>query len=202
MTLNGTTSNLNDGTLTLNFDAVATTGEQPGLIPAGTPFIIKWASKELPATDLVNPVFSGVTIDNSAQASARKTVTFGDVSFVGTYDPVIIPSGGDNTKLYLGANNTLYYPNSSMTINACRAYFQLNNGLTAGEPTDPNAHAVRVFNLNFGDGNGSADVSSAIIADGDVRAPRGWYTLDGRRLDGKPTKSGLYINNGKKVVIK
>ena len=30
----------------------------------------------------------------------------------------------------------------------------------------------------------------------------GWYTLDGVRLDGKPSKSGLYINNGKKVVIK
>jgi len=30
----------------------------------------------------------------------------------------------------------------------------------------------------------------------------GWYSLDGRKLDGKPTKKGLYINNGKKVVIK
>ena len=29
-----------------------------------------------------------------------------------------------------------------------------------------------------------------------------WYTLDGVRLSGKPTKKGLYINNGRKVVIK
>ena len=29
-----------------------------------------------------------------------------------------------------------------------------------------------------------------------------WYSLDGRKLNGKPTKKGLYINNGKKVVIK
>ncbi len=28
-----------------------------------------------------------------------------------------------------------------------------------------------------------------------------WYTLDGVRLSGKPTKKGLYINNGRKVVI-
>ena len=28
-----------------------------------------------------------------------------------------------------------------------------------------------------------------------------WYTLDGVRLDGKPAKSGMYINNGKKVMI-
>ena len=30
----------------------------------------------------------------------------------------------------------------------------------------------------------------------------GWYTLGGRKLDGKPTQKGIYINNGKKIVIK
>ena len=29
-----------------------------------------------------------------------------------------------------------------------------------------------------------------------------WYTLDGRRLQGPPTRKGIYIVNGKKVVIK
>ena len=29
-----------------------------------------------------------------------------------------------------------------------------------------------------------------------------WYTLDGRRLQGKPAKSGIYVNNGRKVAIK
>lgn len=29
-----------------------------------------------------------------------------------------------------------------------------------------------------------------------------WYTLDGRRLIGQPTTKGIYINNGKKIVIK
>ena len=29
-----------------------------------------------------------------------------------------------------------------------------------------------------------------------------WYTMDGRRLSGKPTKRGIYIVNGKKTVIK
>ena len=38
-------------------------------------------------------------------------------------------------------------------------------------------------------------------------SPRGglvgvWYTLDGRRLQGKPTQKGLYIHGGPKVVIK
>jgi hypothetical protein len=30
----------------------------------------------------------------------------------------------------------------------------------------------------------------------------GWWTLDGTKLSGKPTKKGLYISNGKKIVIK
>ena len=29
-----------------------------------------------------------------------------------------------------------------------------------------------------------------------------WYTLDGVKMNGKPTKKGIYINNGKKVAIK
>ena len=30
----------------------------------------------------------------------------------------------------------------------------------------------------------------------------GWYTLDGTRLSGKPSAKGVYVNNGKKIVIK
>ena len=30
----------------------------------------------------------------------------------------------------------------------------------------------------------------------------GWFTLDGRKLDGKPSAKGVYINNGRKTVIK
>lgn len=29
-----------------------------------------------------------------------------------------------------------------------------------------------------------------------------WYSLDGRRLNGKPSKKGVYIQNGKRVVVK
>ena len=35
----------------------------------------------------------------------------------------------------------------------------------------------------------------------DTTTAIGWYTLDGRRLAGKPTKPGLYICDGQKVVI-
>ena len=29
-----------------------------------------------------------------------------------------------------------------------------------------------------------------------------WYTLDGRPLEGAPTKKGMYIHNGKKIVVR
>jgi hypothetical protein len=29
-----------------------------------------------------------------------------------------------------------------------------------------------------------------------------WYTLDGRRLSGKPTAKGLYIHKGKVHIVK
>ena len=29
-----------------------------------------------------------------------------------------------------------------------------------------------------------------------------WYTLEGVQLNGKPTRKGIYVNNGKKVIIK
>ena len=29
-----------------------------------------------------------------------------------------------------------------------------------------------------------------------------WYTVDGRKLNGMPTKKGIYVKNGRKVVVK
>ena len=35
-----------------------------------------------------------------------------------------------------------------------------------------------------------------------VHGSDAWYSIDGRKLQGEPTQRGIYINNGKKVVIK
>lgn len=29
-----------------------------------------------------------------------------------------------------------------------------------------------------------------------------WYTLDGRKLSGKPTQKGIYVVKGRKIVVK
>lgn len=46
--------------------------------------------------------------------------------------------------------------------------------------------------------SGTTGISSiGITHDGDA-----WYSLDGRKLNGKPTAKGLYIHNGRKEVVK
>ena len=94
----------------------------------------------------------------------------------------------DQSILFLGAKNTLYYPQKGATINAFRAYFDLGG-----------AHA-RQFVLNFGEETGISE--AAPLNDKGQMTNDKWYTLDGVKLDGKPTKKGLYIHGGRKVVIK
>ncbi len=43
-------------------------------------------------------------------------------------------------------------------------------------------------------------IESAV--DGQQPAAGAWYTLDGRRLTEKPSQAGVYIQNGKKAVVK
>lgn len=95
--------------------------------------------------------------------------------------------------------NTLYYPNAAMTIGAFRAYFQLT-GIKATDPTSPSPAGVRAIVLNFGDGETSA-IQTISKESASERVLTGWYTLDGRRLSGKPTTKGIFLNNGEKVII-
>ena len=110
-----------------------------------------------------------------------------------------IEAGGDYRILFLGANNLLYYTDDAMSIGSCRAYFQLNNGLVCGEPTSTGS-GINNFVLNFGsEETGIGEVSNIKPQSSNSAS---WYTLDGRKLSGKPTQEGIYINNGQKMVIK
>ncbi len=170
-------------TLTIGFSSESTK------INAGKPYLVKWTDG---AGEVKDPTFRNVTVSTTEPGSYEAT----DVHMLGTFSPVTLQSG-DTRKLYLGDGNKLYYPSADVTVNACRAYFVLQGDLTAGEPSE--AQAVSSLVLNF-DGEETAiseiyDVMSAPAADD------AWYTLDGRRLGGKPTARGIYINRGRKVVI-
>ena len=117
------------------------------------------------------------------------------VQFIGIYGPDALDAN-DQSKFFLGSANTLYYPSTAMSVNAFRAYFHVD--------LDGQANSVRAFCLNIGDNDGSAGDPAGIHAvetGKGIHTPNGWFTLDGRRLEGKPAQRGLYINNGRKVVI-
>ena len=142
------------------------------------------------------PTFLDVTIsitathsideDTSIETGVNTDVETDVVTFRGTFSPYAI-EGEERSMLFLGSNNTLYYPSAAMTIGACRAYFQLNNGIMASpnpsqggesDPPSPNPSqggesappspnpqggesSVRAFQLNFGDNtNGIADAEA------------------------------------------
>ena len=180
-------SSFRNGTLTLYF----TEAGAVSLIEAGKPYLIRWDNTGGTLTE-ADLVFSGVTIHNNVADAATD-----HIALIGTYSPhVIYQDGPDHTNLYLAAD-ALWPPMSpDFTVNACRAYFQLKDGLTAGEPSTSQQTQVHTFVLNF---NGLPTAISTLPAD---TAARAIYTLDGRRLDTMPTQRGLYIVNGKKVVIK
>jgi len=50
-----------------------------------------------------------------------------------------------------------------------------------------------------GEGNGSETFIRNIS--NTTSAKDTWYTIDGRQLEKKPTKKGIYIHNNKKVFV-
>jgi len=93
----------------------------------------------------------------------------------------------------LGAGNGLFWPdgNATSTLGACRAYFQLGNGTEARE-----------FVLNFGDNENTTGMGSLTPAPSPKGEGSDYYTLDGRKLSGEPSAKGIYVKNGRKVVVK
>jgi hypothetical protein len=170
------------------------TGEnEVDMIQAGIPYIIKWDS----GTNIEDPVFNNVTINS---AVSNKDFDLGDgnsITFKGTYDLVTFPTT-DQHILFLGENNTLYWPEPEGTnipsVGACRAYFELE-GFTTAET----AGGMR-FALKFGQNGGEATGIVSAKVSGDARDS--WYTVDGVKLNGAPKRKGLYIHNGTKKVVK
>ena len=111
--------------------------------------------------------------------------------FVGTYKVNEFDSE-DKSILLMGGANNLYYPTTGAGIAAQRAYFKI------GSDELP-ARQLTAFNIDFGD---TVTGIRSLSTDERTAAGGGWYTIDGRTLSGKPTQRGVYINNGKKVIIK
>ena len=72
-----------------------------------------------------------------------------------------------------------------------------HNGISAG---DLETSGAKAFVLNFGDGETTS--INEVLSVVNEESAAAWYDLQGRRLSGQPTAKGLYIHNGKKIVVK
>ncbi len=190
-----------------------TFGGEVTTLEAGTPYIIKWTKADDYVDDnehnIVSPVFSGVTIDADAdgnydtETASPAVITDERVRFLGTYKSTTFDAE-DKSILLLGGENKLYYPAAGAGIGSCRAYFKIG---------DDGAAAPRLtgFNIDFGDDEATGIISTTNYTNdtnsdawfSDQQSECGVaFTLDGRKLSGKPTAKGLYIVNGKKVIVK
>lgn len=183
--LDATQSSLAGNTLTLKFNTV-------DAIEAGKPYIVKWAS----GANIVNPVFQGVTISSTTPTAVVSND--GKVTFVGQYSPFSIVESGatgsnqgnKNEILLMTKGNKIGYSKNPRTLNCFRCHFYV--------PTNGGQQAHNI-EVDFGEGEAT---SVASMEDGRSKMEDVYYTLDGRKLEGKPTAKGMYIVNGRKVIIK
>jgi hypothetical protein len=101
-------SSLDGEALNLTFNKVTS-------LTAGKPYLLQ------PSIDIVNPSFEGVTISATSPAD-QEDDTY--ISFHGTYAPTEL-AGGNRNLLFLGADNELFWPESTGNIKGFRAYFEV-----------------------------------------------------------------------------
>ena len=127
-------------------------------------------------------VFKNVTqFRNSTEAADLRITTSNGATFQGTYAPM--DAGEMEGKWGITTDGHIAKGGASATMKGFRAYFELPEGATAP-----------VLSLEDG------PATSISLNTASAQAEEVYYDLNGRRVE-KPTK-GLYIINGKKVMVK
>ena len=136
-----------------------------------------------------NPTFVNVTVD----AAAPTPIVFNGGKFVGSYDPYNVTN--DNEIIFVGSHNKIGYAAAGKELRPFRAHFDMSGN--GGAP-------VMDIVLNFGSENTTEIVEAEANSHLSPLTSHlsEWYTLDGRKLNGKPTAKGVYIFGNKQVVIK
>ena len=164
----------NTGLLTLRIDPL-----QPTTLEAGKPYLITWEG----AKDVYEPNFSNVTFNRATQEVTGSVTGGTTIVFKPNFNYLEFEAA-EPSVLFL-SNNNLYSVGKGAKIKPQRGYFQTSDG-----------SPVRgmVFEL--------VDEETAIESVNGAFNNNPWYDLNGRRLTGKPVQKGIYINNGKKTIIK
>lgn len=155
-------------------------------IEAGKPYIMK------PGNAVVqNPTFEGVSMVATGLDDNGNPQAVGDASTVqmkGIYNHVTLVQ--DKTNIYIGTGNKFYYPADAEAcqMNGLRAYFIVPEG------TD-----IKKLRANL---DGATTSLGEIFDTEESNTPV--YNLQGQCVGNSLStlKSGIYVQNGKKVVVK
>ena len=200
---------LKDGTTDIVKMVEVTTG-----LVANTPYIFE------PSASCATIDFGEQTITASPAASTSTSGTSNEFTFQGTYNYKKWQEGADELTAGIYGFLAKEWNNhasgyflkgvANTTIKPFRAYLKYT-GTADLTNTDPATNATRgstrsgslpeVIEIEWVNAKGET-TGIRSIDNGQWIIDNSWYSLDGRRLNGKPTTKGLYINNGRKVVIK
>ncbi len=202
----------------INGQWIATMQTPTSPLQANTPYLVEPVTNDLTSEGYLTFGLNGGTVILQTSTSAEGS-TNSDWQFVGTY-----------TRLVYGTNlsgNVYGFASRDKTVDGVdvlagefvkakdgagvppmRCYLTYKNGeeftgasargMTRGAAEEdlPQSIIVRLVGTN----GETTNVMTFDTRTGEISTD-GWYDMSGRKLDGKPTKKGLYINNGKKIVI-
>ncbi len=160
--------------ITINFNNVS-----PLAIEANHPYIIR-VSSAITSFDV-----DGVVVNPATSVSGRRKKIGNGSYFIGNYEnQTEVPE----FSLFLNGNK-FWYSTGATKMKAFRAYFTLRDVLTEVD------EAAARIGFSFDEATGIRDNNRETITN------NRYYDLQGRSV-GTPVRKGLYINNGKKVVVK
>ena len=150
-------------------------------LKANEPFLVK------PQTTKTGEiVFNGADDTGVTVVNATPTKTVGSAQFVGTYNEIAELEVAEGMYTPQGGKFLPYTVKSTYAFPATMAYLIATSGAR----------------ITVEEADGSTTAISSINADGIAMPAEGWYTINGVKLEGAPTQKGIYINNGKKIIVK
>lgn len=148
------------------------------VIPKGTAVIIVGADESIGMT--TTNAEAEYTVDNDLHGVDVATALSSVKTSLGA-DAILVLSNKNG--------NFGFHELATTNVPARKAFLAIN------DPT-----GVREFTMVFEDATEIRSIDNGELTTDNLAGA--WYSLDGRRLSGKPTKSGIYVKNGHKVIIK
>ena len=151
----------------------ATLSSEIAIAPASTPILVYNGGQEAKTVLLIPTVDAA---DNVQAATA----------FKGTLTATTIPASTSTKSNYALNGKQFVWVKEALPVAANKCWLEIPNS----------ANAAPAMTIVF------SEVTGIGVIDNGQRTSGDWYDLNGRKLEGRPTKKGVYINNGRKVVIK